>query len=827
MKTKRFAMPITKIVRMIPLMALTLLCSLVITMPRSLNAQTIAQALDTPSWTWDNFGWYVIYDTGYGSGWVGGSAAMATYPGYGGDLYLQTSVTGPGKIQFFTESDSAFYGFYVDGVPISDLTLKYGYSTIDIPSGTHTLKWDCAGMAYGFTGGAVLDDVSFTNEGITTSSLLPAGPVGTAYNQTLTAIGGTLPYTWSITSGGLPLGLNLSADGVINGTPSMATNANFTVQVVGGSLSFAADFSLTIYQPDPTITTASPLPSGMIGMAYNQILGSSGSTTPYTWSIASGGLPLGLNLSTNGIINGTPTVVTNASFTVQVMGGNGHSTNKAFSIMIGPAITNTSPLPAGVIGTGYSGTLMATGGVAPYAWAVISGGLPLGLNLSTSGAINGTPSMATNASFTVQATDANGDYSSGTFSLAVLGYPSISTATPLTSGVARKSYYMTLAASGSTTPYTWSVIAGGLPSGLNLSSAGASSSYGIISGTPDYATNASLTVQVAGANGLSTNKAFSLMVGPTITTASTPSEGMSGNAYSHLLAATNGTPPYVWSIISGGLPQGLNLSNDGTLAGTPTMGTNASFTAKVTDANGTYTITGYTLTILQTSSQLAEAVDEPGWTVATSPNPAWYAQTSTTHDGADAAECELPTSYDTALMQTTVTGPGRISFYARIDNDSYYYYPDYLMAWGEIELYIDGQYQYQSSVFSYGASSTGWNNYDLPVASGQHTIKWNAIRSDWTASYAYVYAHFWVDQVTFTPYSPPVIVGNDGGMGLSTNGFGFDLSAVSGQTVVVEGSTNLVNWTPLRTNVMGDSPVHFSDPTSTNYPGRFYRLRSQ
>jgi hypothetical protein len=66
---------------------------------------------------------------------------------------------------------------------------------------------------------------------VTTTSL-PGGTVGTAYTATLQATGGTLPYSWSVTSGALPAGLSLNAaTGAITGTPTTAATANFTVQV--------------------------------------------------------------------------------------------------------------------------------------------------------------------------------------------------------------------------------------------------------------------------------------------------------------------------------------------------------------------------------------------------------------------------------------------------------------------------------------------------------------------------------------------------------------------------------------------------------------------
>ena len=68
-------------------------------------------------------------------------------------------------------------------------------------------------------------------------------------------------------------------------------------------------------------------------------------------------------------------------------------------------VITTTSLPSATVGTAYSATLAASGGTAPYSWAVTSGALPSGLTLSLSGGITGTPSAAGTASFGVQATD--------------------------------------------------------------------------------------------------------------------------------------------------------------------------------------------------------------------------------------------------------------------------------------------------------------------------------------------------------------------------------------------------------------------------------------
>ena len=74
--------------------------------------------------------------------------------------------------------------------------------------------------------------------------------------------------------------------------------------------------------------------------------------------------------------------------------------------------------------------------------------------------------------------------------------------------------------------------------------------------------------------------------------------------------------------------------------------------------------------------------------------------------------------------------------------------------------------------------------------------------------------------------APAAIFAGGAKFGFLTNRFGFNLSSPTGQTVVVDGSTNLVTWTPLYTNTAGGNPIYFDDPASTNFPRRFYRART-
>jgi hypothetical protein len=70
---------------------------------------------------------------------------------------------------------------------------------------------------------------------------------------------------------------------------------------------------------------------------------------------------------------------------------------------------------------------------------------------------------------------------------------------------------------------------------------------------------------------------------------------------------------------------------------------------------------------------------------------------------------------------------------------------------------------------------------------------------------------------------------SDASFGVKTNRFGFNVTWASGMVVVVEGSTDLdnPNWTPVQTNTLTGDSFYFADYQWTNYPVRFYRIRSQ
>jgi hypothetical protein len=76
-------------------------------------------------------------------------------------------------------------------------------------------------------------------------------------------------------------------------------------------------------------------------------------------------------------------------------------------------------------------------------------------------------------------------------------------------------------------------------------------------------------------------------------------------------------------------------------------------------------------------------------------------------------------------------------------------------------------------------------------------------------------------------YQPqPQILASGPGFGVQGNRFQFTISWATNTSVVVLASTNLLNWTPVITNALVNGTNAFADATWTNYPRRFYRVRS-
>jgi hypothetical protein len=199
--------------------------------------------------------------------------------------------------------DGKYYGRYPNGnAPVGSVALAA------------TPEDDSSASAALTTGSALA---------ITNSSPLPSGAVASAYSVTLTAAGGTAPYTWALVSGTLPAGLSLNG-AVISGTPTAVSSVSLTFQVTDSATPshnvVQKALSLTINAASGlTALWTDPLPNGYVGVPYSFTLAAAGGVPPYTFAVQTGTLPggLGLNAST-GVISGTPTTISMEAVTFTV-----------------------------------------------------------------------------------------------------------------------------------------------------------------------------------------------------------------------------------------------------------------------------------------------------------------------------------------------------------------------------------------------------------------------------------------------------------------------------------------------------------------------------
>ena len=325
-------------------------------------------------------------------------------------------------------------------------------------------------------------------------------------------------------------------------------------------------------------------PGGTINTPYDFTFKGRNGCPPYVFVLVSGSLPPGLSMDSNGHVTGTPTQAGDFSFWLELrdtgcVGGScppaGNSCSAAsqrpFTIHIDTKLTvATGALPDAPINQPYSQQLSATGGTAS-SWSIVSGALPDGLTLASSGLISGTPTKAGTFSFTVQV---NGSPNNDTKNLSifvaaplVLGGPT--GAAPRTQPVPVNAKVTTafawgVKATGGKAPYVYSSTE--LPAGLTLNA-----TDGTVTGTPTLVSSRVVTFTVTD----------SLEVKATLNVRLTVKALL---AFSGTAAAKPGkvSQPYTWKIpvtgasktriflASGAFPPGLSLDEvTGTLTGTP------------------------------------------------------------------------------------------------------------------------------------------------------------------------------------------------------------------------------------------------------------------
>ena len=344
--------------------------------------------------------------------------------------------------------------------------------------------------------------------------LTPTGVTGQFYSHKLTMSGGCLLVTMSIGPGSLPPGLSVVGSPSdqtqdswrIEGVPT--TPGAFTFWIKAGTQwpecagdSTEEEWTMRI---DQGLAIQGPgLPIGTQNVAYpSQQLTATGGGNQ-TWSIASGSLPTGLNLSSSGLISGTPTeVVQGRSVGIRVSDTSGRSTVRNYEISIrAPLAVTVNPAqpPIAQIGQPFKfGPFVPTGGAGPYTLTLASGTPPAGVTLvPATGSLEGTPTQAGSFRVVVRTTDAEGRTLDTPVTIQIASPVSIVTKRIAALKVGR-TYALSLKTKGGVfivrnglNTMNWKVTSGKLPTGLRLNGY-----TGKLVGKPRKAGTYAFTVQV-------------------------------------------------------------------------------------------------------------------------------------------------------------------------------------------------------------------------------------------------------------------------------------------------------------------------------------------
>ena len=515
---------------------------------------------------------------GYGLGFLGGTSSFGFWINDRAGNRITTTLTAGVWSHVVATYNGTNMVLYVNGAQVA----TKAYSTAINHSGDVLRIGNNGGGGTAFKGG--IDELVIYNRALSLAEITAR------YQATSTG------------NNGMPAGISVNAStGLLSGTPtSVPATYNFVVRAADANgCPGVRSYALVITCPVISISPPT-LPSATQYAAYTaQTLTATGGTAPYVWSVFAGTLPTGMSLSNAGVLSGTPGSNPGTyNFTVQARDANNCTTTRAYSlVVVCPPITLSATTFANArqFAAYTPVTITASGGNAPYTFAITTGALPTGMSLNAAGMVSGTPSSIPGSyAFTVRATDANSCSSTRAYSITVICPTILISPSTLPASTQYQSYSQTLTATGGNVSYTWSVVSGSLPTGLTLNSAG------VISGAPTSAPGSySFVARAVDAQNCPATRSYSFIVGcPTLTIS--PSSLPSGSAtvaYSQTLTAVGGTPTYTWALQSGTLPTGMTLSSAGVLSGTTNQIGGFNFVALATDANGCTATRSYLLSI--------------------------------------------------------------------------------------------------------------------------------------------------------------------------------------------------------------------------------------
>ncbi len=407
----------------------------------------------------------------------------------------------------------------------------------------------------------------------------------------------TKPLTWSLSSGSLPTGAVLNADGSIT---AKALDA--------GS---AGDYPLTVAVQDSTGAQAS---TGFtlhvrgalsIAQAGNQVVAMNtataiappavtGNPASPAWSLLSGSLPRGITVrAADGYLVGKATQ--SGTFTAVIgftdASGASLSTN-AFTVTVPGLVATQADQSVALTSTGGVAAPSLSGNpLATVAWTLTSGPVPPGMAFKSDGSVSGAPVKSGTYPVTLLATDANGETAPVSFKVVVPALAMAQAAQTLPLNTAFKLQPPSVS-NGALAPLAWTET-GTLPAGTTFAA-------GVIQGSPTVPGTYPVTLAVKDADGEAASVSFNLVV-PALALAQVDqtvvlntATTIAAPAFTAGVAAT----PVAWTL-AGTLPAGTMAfsKTTGAITGKATAPGDYPVTLTGTDANGASASTSFTIKV--------------------------------------------------------------------------------------------------------------------------------------------------------------------------------------------------------------------------------------
>ena len=428
-----------------------------------------------------------------------------------------------------------------------------------------------------------------------------------------------------------------------------------------------------------------PLPDGFRNLSYcERLLLKDNAGLAFT--LVEGELPPGLQISSDlGRICGVPSELGSFLFALQISTATGNFESDLakdidslagekiifYSLNISEKKTETDRegklqitstiLPNALVGVTYFFQLQAQGGKAPYIWSI--SGLPQGFSSNPIlGTIVGDPSVSGTHALSIQVTDTAGEATSLNLPFEIQSSELQISTSSLHSTEVGLNYTERLTAQGGFPPYTWQLVNGALPSGLQLEP-----KTGLIFGTPLAPYEGLLTIAVTDSQKAYDSAAFSLKVLSQELRISTTkiNPGVVGENYNVILQATGGTPPYSWKLdnISSAQASPISLLTGGLLTGLLTEPGPISIVVQVTDTAGKSAKSSLNLEVLASPLRIVTS------SIPALPICSPYSEQLSAEGGTPPYTWNLiSTSTDAVSPKTlTLSATGLLSFYSTTD----------------------------------------------------------------------------------------------------------------------------------------------------------------